>query len=556
MITQIPRAATAAAIIVSAMLAGSDVAESTSPSLFAEALRAELSQTGDASSAVGAFYAARDHEPLWLSHDGEATPAARALIAWAAQADAHGLPSKRYKTASFATELDKTRPGAHREAALLEFALTRLYLTYARDLSSGLLEPSRAGRGIHVEPRRPDPTGLMTSAAEAEDMADFLDGLAPRDPGYATLVALYAEMRQIAASGEWGDLVPAGGTLRPGDRSDRVTILRGRLIKIGDMDPEEKIASGEVMNDATSPATDQRLFDPALEAAVRRFQERHGLNTDGVVGPMTLAAINTSAAERASQVAVNLERMRWLNYDLGWRHIYVNTAAFTMEMFEGGERRFFTRTVVGKPGRKFQTPEFNDELEFIVVNPYWNVPYSIASQEILPLLQENPAYLDEHNMELLNSDLPPSQIDWSQVTRGSFPGRLRQRAGAGNALGDVKFLFPNRYSVYMHDTPSRRLFARDRRAFSHGCIRLHDPTGFAHLLLSLQYDDPAGTYDRLRGRYGEQWVTLEQKIPVYVSYRTAWRDGEGRTQFRADVYRRDSDVLAALAKAGVGVLAQ
>ena len=556
MMTLMPRAATAAAFVVSALLAGSSVAESTSPSPFAQALRAELALTGDATSAVGAFYEARGHEPLWLSDDGEATPAARALIAWAAQADAHALPAARYKSASFATELDKARSGGLREAAPLEFALTRLYLTYARDLSSGLLEPSRAGRGIHVEPRRPDPAALLAEAAAAENMASFLDGLAPRDPGYATLLELYTEMRQIAEAGDWGDSVPAGGTLRPGDRSDRVIALRDRLIALGDMAPEHKIASGEVLNDAESPAADPRLFDPELEAVVRRFQERHGLNTDGVVGPMTLAAINTTATERASQIAVNLERMRWLNYDLGARHITVNTAAFTMEMIENGEQRFFTRTVVGKSPRKFQTPEFNDELEYIVVNPFWNVPYSIASQEILPKLQENPFYLADNNMELLGSDLPASQIDWSQVTRGTFPGRIRQRPGAGNALGQVKFLFPNRFSVYMHDTPSRRLFARDRRAYSHGCIRLHDPIGFAHLLLSLQTDDPVGTFDRLRARYGEQWVTLEKKIPVYVTYRTAWRDGEGRSQFRADVYRRDRDVLAALTEAGVGVLAR
>jgi murein L,D-transpeptidase YcbB/YkuD len=283
---------------------------------------------------------------------------------------------------------------------------------------------------------------------------------------------------------------------------------------------------------------------------VQRFQARHGLNTDGIVGAMTLAALNTTAAERAAQVAVGLERMRWLNYDLGARHIVINTAAFTMTMIENGDPRFSTRTVVGKSGR-FQTPDFNDELEFIVVNPTWNVPYSIASKEILPLLQEDPTYLEQNDMELLGSDLPASEIDWSQVTRGSFPGRIRQRPGPGNALGAVKFLFPNQYSIYMHDTPSRKLFARDRRAYSHGCVRLQDPIGFAHLLLSLQDDDPVGTFNRLRARGGEQWVRVREAIPVYVTYRTAWLDADGVRQFRADVYRRDRDVMAALAAAGV-----
>ena len=311
------------------------------------------------------------------------------------------------------------------------------------------------------------------------------------------------------------------------------------------------MATGEVMNDATAPVSDPMIFDAALEAAVRRFQERHGLNTDGAVGPMTLAAVNTSAAHRAKQIAVNLERMRWLNYDLGARHIFVNTAAFTMVMIEDGETRFATRAVVGKSARKYQTPEFIDQLEYIVVNPYWNVPKSIAREEILPKLRENPFHLSDNNMQLLGSDLPASQINWAEITPQTFPGRVRQNPGAGNALGHVKFLFPNPYSVYMHDTPSRRLFARDRRAYSHGCVRLQDPTGFAHTLLALQYADPVGTYDRLRSKYGEQWVTLDEKIPVYVSYRTAWLGGDGVYQFRADVYRRDRDVAGALALAGV-----
>jgi murein L,D-transpeptidase YcbB/YkuD len=228
----------------------------------------------------------------------------------------------------------------------------------------------------------------------------------------------------------------------------------------------------------------------------------------------------------------------------------INTAAYTMTMFENGAPRFSTRTVVGKSGR-FQTPEFNDQLEFIVVNPTWNVPYSIASREILPQLQEDPTYLEQNNMELLDSDLPASEIDWSQVTRGSFPGRIRQRPGPDNALGAVKFLFPNEYAIYMHDTPAQKLFARDRRAYSHGCVRLQDPVGFAHLLLSLQTDDPVGFFDRMRALGGEKWIRVREPIPVYVTYRTAWLGDDSVRQFRADVYRRDRKVMAALAAAGV-----
>jgi murein L,D-transpeptidase YcbB/YkuD len=548
------QAARAISCLASTLLAGAAGAESpAAPSAFSagtEALRVELALQYDRDTVERSFYEARGYEPVWLAEDGAAAPAARALLSWVGEADANGLPADRYGVSGLAARLAKASSGAYSDAAALETELTRLFLAYGHDISSGLLEPRSVSRNIDIEPRRPDPAVLLAGVGTTNDIAAFLGALAPAGPAYDRLLTLYAGMREIARNGGWGPRIDKGHALRPGDRDPRVEQLRARLIALGDMAPAEQVAASAVMNDATPPVTGPLVFDPALTAAVQRFQARHGLNTDGIVGAMTLAALNTTAAERAAQVAVGLERLRWLNYDLGARHIVINTASFTMTMFENGDPRFSTRTVVGKSGR-FQTPEFNDELEFIVVNPTWNVPYSIASKEILPLLQEDPTYLEQNDMELLGSDLPASEIDWSQVTRGSFPGRIRQRPGPGNALGAVKFLFPNQYSIYMHDTPSRKLFARDRRAYSHGCVRLQDPIGFAHLLLSLQDDDPVGTFDRLRARGGEQWVRVREAIPVYVTYRTAWLDADGVRQFRADVYRRDRDVMAALAAAGV-----
>ena len=555
------QAAIAASFLVSALLAGAAGAEShmepaAQPAFSpgAEALRVELALQYDRSSAERSFYAARGYLPVWLAEDGAAAPAARALLSWAGKADANGLPAVRYDVAGLAARLARARGGAYSHASALETDLTRLFLTYGSDISSGLLEPRSVSPNIDIEPRRPDPAVLLAGIGATSDIPAVLDGLGPTGPAYDRLLTLYAKMREIARNGGWGPQIDQGHTLRPGDRNPRVAQLRTRLIALGDLAPADLLAANEVMNDATPPSTDPHLFDPALEAAVRRFQARHGLNTDGIVGAMTLAALNTTAAERAAQAAVGLERMRWLNYDLGARHIVINTAAFTMTMIENGAPRFSTRVVVGKSGR-FQTPEFNDQLEFIVVNPFWNVPYSIASREILPLLQEDPTYLEQNNMELVDSDLPASEIDWSQVTRRSFPGRIRQRPGPDNALGAVKFLFPNKHAIYMHDTPAQKLFAYDRRTFSHGCVRLQDPFGFAHLLLSLQTDDPVGFFDRLRALGDEKWIRVREPIPVYVTYRTAWLDAGGVRQFRADVYRRDRDVMAALAAAGaVGVM--
>ena len=546
------RTAIAASFLASALLAGTASAESPALSPGAEALRVELALQYDPASVERRFYHMRGYLPVWLTGDGAASPAARALLSWAGEADANGLPVARYDVSGLKARLAEASPGAYSHASALETELTRLFLTYARDLSSGLLEPHSVNRNIEIAPRRPDPGVLLAGIGATGDVPAFLGRLAPAGPGYDRLLKLYAELREIERSGSWGPRIAGGRSLRPGDRDPRIAQLRARLIALGDLAPAEKIATSEVMNDATPPTTDPSEFDPALAAAVRRFQARHGLNADGVVGPMTLGALNTTASERAAQAAVNLERLRWHNYDLGARHILINIAAFTMTVIENGATRFSTRTVVGAPGKR-QTPEFNDALEYIAVNPNWNVPRSIASTEILAELQQDPAYLELNNMELVDTDLAADEIDWSLVTPDTFPGRIVQRPGPDNELGAVKFMFPNDHAIYMHDTPWRDLFADDWRAYSHGCIRLQDPIGFAHLLLSLQYDDPAGVFARLQAPGIERWATMAEPIPVYLTYRTAWLDADGVRQFRADLYRRDRDVMAALAAVGVSV---
>lgn len=536
---------------------------------FAEALRSALSRpssTGiahgaraapDADAALRAFYGARGDRPFWLEPaSGRPGPSVEILLGWVAGADRHALPAARYRLGALETRIARLRgadvPAA--EAAALERDLSALFLRFARDLSSGALEPRRVRRDIEITPRSPDSRALLDGLAAATDLRAFLAGLAPHSGEYQRQLGLYAELRARVAAGGWGaPPVPPGPTLRPGDRGPRVARLRARLAALGDLAPAEAapgqiLAAAPVMTDA-APATDESLFDGALEAAVRRFQARHGLNTDGVVGPATLAALNVSAAERARQAAVNLERLRWSNGDDHRRHVIINIAAFTMEMVEDGRVTFSTRTVVGK-AQRHQTPEFDDLLEFIVVNPKWNVPRSIATEEILPILREDPSYLERNGMDLVGAGVPASLIDWRTVTPATFPGRIVQRPGPGNALGAVKFLFPNHHAIYMHDTPARRLFARDRRDFSHGCVRLEDAVGFAYHLLALEGYDPEETFARLRAAGVEKWVRLRTPIPVHLTYRTAWADETGAWHFRADVYGRDAAVWNALEAAG------
>ena len=228
----------------------------------------------------------------------------------------------------------------------------------------------------------------------------------------------------------------------------------------------------------------------------------------------------------------------------------VNIAGFSMELVENGVPTFTSRVVVGQPTH--QTPEFSDVMEHMVVNPSWNVPWSIATKEILPKLREDPGYLDRNNMTLVGGP-DPWFVDWRSVTPSTFPGRIKQRPGPGNALGRVKFMFPNDNAVYLHDTPARSLFARDSRDYSHGCVRVEKPIELAEILLEAQESDPAAAFDALQRSGRERWVQLDEHLPVHIGYRTAWLDASGAPQFRRDIYGRDKAVVAALRRAGLSL---
>lgn len=500
--------------------------------------RLDVSRASDA--AIAAFYGARGHAPLWLRPGGD-DAAALALLDALRDAPSHALPAAAHDADRLAAAMGQAGDVARAEA---ELALTRAYLRYARDVTSGVLDPRRASRHILRRPVRPDPADLLTQAAISGDMAGgmaaHLAALAPSDPGYAALKslhALYADKSQDI----WGPAVPTGATLRQGDRGPRVAALRARLQKMGDL---------------TAEAEDRALFDAPLAAAVRRFQERHGLNMDAAVGPMTLAALNTTPAERARQIAVNLERMRWLNHPLGERRVVVNQAAFTVTMYEGDTVLFHERVVVGT--LRNQTPEFSDAIDHLVFNPTWFVPRSIATQQILPRLQEDPTYLLARNMVLNRPDGGPvpddvAMHDFNAYTTADFPYRIRQRPNPANALGLVKFMFPNNQAIYLHDTPDKHLFARDQRTYSWGCVRVQDPMQLAELILAPERADPRATIDALLGSGRERYVHLDTPVPVHLTYRTAWIDDAGQVQFRADVYERDADVAAALEAAGVSL---
>ncbi len=395
---------------------------------------------------------------------------------------------------------------------------------------------------IARKPERPAP-GALLAALDSAPLPQVLLGLEPSDPDYRPMVAEKARLEAMAQSESWGPEVADGETLHPGDDDPRVAELRGRLARLGYLP-----ASGETLD---------THFDDGMKAAVERFQVDYGLVHDGVVGKATLAAVNAPVATRLAQVTVNLERMRWMPRDMGARYLYVNIPDFTVHLIDGGTSTWESRVVVGKT-HVTETPEFDGVVSYIVVNPTWHIPNSIAIRDYLPKLQRNPMVLKNQGIDLMTRSgtvINPKLVDFTQYTPENFPFRIKQRPSDDNALGQVKFMFPNRFSVYMHDTPHRELFPRDVRAFSNGCIRVEKPRELAEVLLAGQVSDPAAAYDGWLAAKKERHVDLERTIPVHIVYRTAWFDEDGTARYRADVYGRDARLFEAMEAAGVTMAA-
>lgn len=490
----------------------------------AAALRDLIASAGPQAEALRAFYAARDYAPVWTD-DRKA-----ALLAALAEAGRHGLPAQRYDSDGLAILLTSDETPAE----IAELAASRTLLTYVRDIGSGLLEPERVDRNIVVAPRRPEGAAVLQAWARARDPVAHLASVVPSDPQYGRLLDEKLRLEALILAGGWGEPVPSGPSLKPGAISQRVVALRARLERI----------EGNVHGD--SP-----VYDDALVEAVKSFQARHGLNADGVAGPRTLIAINASVEDRLRQVIVNLERQRWLNYDRGARHIMVNQTDYSVRIVDDGEVTFRSRVVIGLP--KHQTQEFNDVMDHMVINPTWNVPRSIATEEMLPKLKRNPGALGS-SMQVMTRNgtrVNPAYVDFTQFTQSNFPFLIKQRPGDGNALGKVKFMFPNRFNIYLHDTPAKSLFNRDARAYSHGCVRVQEPFEFAYALLAPQSDDPQGLFQSLLAGGKERRLNLDVPVPIYLTYHSAFVDDAGVPQYREDVYGRDGRVFGALADAGV-----
>ena len=379
--------------------------------------------------------------------------------------------------------------------------------------------------------RNRDPALVIQEAIDADSLAGYVENLFPREELYLQLQAYLAKYRDLAASGGW-PVVPDGPTLRPGDKDERLPVLERRLAATGDLAPGVLV--------------DTSVYGGALESAVRAFQERHGLDVDGIVGPGTLRAMNVTVEERIEQIRVNLERARWVLDNLGDDFVIVNIAGFRVYLYRDNEEIWSTRAVVGRTYRK--TPVFRSTMRYLVFNPDWTVPYSIATKDILPKVQQDPGYLaaGDFIVKDRNGDVvETADIDWSALGGRNFPYTLVQQPGTNNALGEVKFMFPNEHAVYLHDTPGKGLFDRAARTFSSGCVRVEHPFRFAELLLEANSMD-AASIEELRQSRQMKSVFLKEPIDVLLLYWTAEVGSDGRIHFYEDVYLRDRAVLEAL----------
>ncbi|MBS7545162.1 L,D-transpeptidase family protein [Ancylobacter oerskovii] len=474
--------------------------------------------------ALAAFYAARQYQPVFTAGTAWSS-LGTAVQQQVANSWQDGLQPADYEVPALSAH-----PGEV-ELAEAELKLASALMLYARHVQSGRFDPKRISANVDPSPTVPDPNAVLAGVSGAADPRAALAAFAPQYDEYRLL-----KMQLAGLEGERHGVapphVPAGPTLRPGDEDPRVPALRARLGLVGT--PEDT------------------LYDPDLVEAVRAFQRSAGERPDGAVGPVTLAALNGAGEDRTADIIANMERWRWLPHEVAPTYVIVNIPEYMVRIVVDEQTIHETRVIVGKPEN--QTPVMTENMQYTVFNPSWNVPPGIMRNEMLPKLRSDPYALARQGIDVVRNGrvIDPGTVDWS---RGSQGYSFRQPPGERNALGNMKFMFPNKHSVYLHDTPNRTLFARDQRALSHGCVRVHEPMKFAEVLFSLGLPGEGWNQQRISKLIGgkERYLNLKQRFPVHLAYFTTYVDGEGRLVTRPDLYGTNAATKAIL---GIGGAAQ
>ncbi len=467
------------------------------------------------------FYEKQNGVGIWTTGSGLSENGQK-LLKIISEAEADGLEPNDYLSAfpSGVTEISpEAIPG-------VELYFSQAFLAFARDLHAGRTTPAVSEPDIIINRKQIDPEQWLNIVAN-EGIEKAVQQLRPNHPQYAQLRQMLVGYKNLARLGGWPSITK-GPTLKPGMIDPRVAEMRSNL-------------QGRGYQGINSEQPD--LYDDGLVEVVKHFQTRHGLAVDGVAGPATIAAMSHSVEYRIQQIVTNMERWRWLPRNLGEKHVFVNQAAFNLHIQKNGQITDQRKVIIGKEFHK--TPMFSDRIRYAEFNPTWTVPPSIAGRAILPKLRQNPGYLQANDYQLYTSwkpDAPamsPYEIDWNSVNPKKFPYRIVQQPGQKNALGQVKFMFPNKHAVYLHDTSNRELFAKTRRAYSSGCIRVHRPMEFAEKLFETSGNLSRNKIDAILSSKKQTRVNLATPVPVHLTYFTVWVNENGVPNFYEDIYGRD-----------------
>ncbi|MFL5260460.1 MAG: murein L,D-transpeptidase [Hyphomicrobiales bacterium] len=477
-----------------------------------------------------ALYKTNGFKPLWTTAGG-LSPRGKEVLGFLASAAEDGMEPEDYLPPALQSFSDPVEGADLAQLARVDLGLSAVALRYARDASGGRLIPGRLTSYNDITPEPVDLKTAMKVLAWSPFPVAYLRDLQPHHPAYAALRKALADMRKELAHGDETDAIPSGKRIKPGQSDARVPLARKALARLGYVDES---GSGE----------DEKL-DSGLSAALKSFQKANSIKASGSLDAATVAALNERSPKRdLEKIVYNMERLRWLPKALGARHVFVNQAAFELRVIDRGAETWRTRIIVGKPDT--QTFAFHDEIEMVVFNPSWGVPQSIIKNEMLPMLRKDPSYLDRLGYRVINQSgdiVRSSSINWWGVGGKVIPFAIQQPPSDDNALGEIKFLFPNKHDIYMHDTPTKPLFAKAMRAYSHGCVRVQDPRRFGEILLGWSAEEIAAKIDSGRS----ETVKLPHKVPVHLTYFTAWPEEDGKIAFYSDVYGRDQRMERAFA---------
>lgn len=503
-------------------------------------LRFSIYQSSQNNTLLNKLYATRDYNPIFVTSENQTRMSA--LLNALEGSNYHGIPSELYGLEKLYIDVDNLR--SELELGTLEIEFAKKFILYVKHMKLGVLDPKEINMRLiereSLEPEKKISTQLDLKLRKINFIEIFtefmitnpfkyLEQLQPQADDYKTLLKEKILLEKTLTLGGWGETVTAD-ILRSGESGGEVTKLRNRLIRMG------------YLKKTYSP-----VYDSGLKSAVKKFQGAHGLKSDGIAGKITIAEINIPSSERLKLIVASLERRRWLNKPYDGKYVVVNIPEFKLRIVNKGETTYESKVVVGKNSPSTYTPEFSNKLKYLVINPSWYVPKSIVIAEILPDIRENinassELLFTDKNGEFISREI----INFDEFEDEEFPYGMKQPPSPNNPLGQVKFMLPNRHNIYLHDTPSKHLFLEEERAFSHGCVRVHEPFKLAYEILKDNIEDPSSVLNDLLENTKEYKLTLKDDIPVHIVYLTAWSDNGGDVSYRKDIYRRDSEIYQAL----------